>query len=193
MRAVGETIIETVIHSDGHAASVPPVSIASVPPVSITSVPPDQRVSVEVKQDHLFRYPSEWDPRETGKTKGGYLEGKIQLPKVNLLKNISKMKNFWYQVSFPLRMTISTFPVLAPPNPLLKDIHPTIIHVVGIIVVNIIIAVRCAKGKETDETRTKSRSRTAVTGSKNSWSVEIIFLISQGQYQINIIVIITKT
>ena len=105
------------------------------------------------------------------------------------------MKNFWYQVSFPLRMTISTFPVLAPPNPLLKDIHPTIIHVVGInfIMVDIIIAVRCAKGKETDETRTKSRSRTAVTGSKNSWSVEIIFLISQGQYQINIIVIITKT
>ena len=79
MRAVGETIIETVIHSDGHAASVPPVSI--------TSVPPDQRVSIEVKQDHLFRYPSEWDPRETGKTKGGYLEGRIQLPKVNLLKN----------------------------------------------------------------------------------------------------------
>ena len=82
MRAVGETIIKTVIHSDGHAASVPPVSI--------TSVPPDQRVSVEVKQDHLFRYPSEWDPRETGKTKGGYLEGRIQLPKVNLIKKNQK-------------------------------------------------------------------------------------------------------
>jgi len=73
-----------------------------------------QEVSIEVKQHHLFRYPSEWDPRESGKTKGGYLEGKIQLPKV----------------SFPLRMTISTFPVLAPPNPSLADIHPTLIHVV---------------------------------------------------------------
>ena len=90
MKAVRETIIETVIHSDGHAASVPPVFISSVPPVSVASVPPDQRVSIEVKQDHLFRYPSEWDPRETGKTKGGYLEGRIQLPKVNLLKNYFK-------------------------------------------------------------------------------------------------------
>jgi hypothetical protein len=46
-------------------------------------------------QLHLFRYPSEWDPRKPGNTKGGYLEGSIQLPK-----------------NFPgnLRMVISTFP-----------------------------------------------------------------------------------
>ena len=32
-------------------------------------------------QLHLFRYPSEWDPRKPGSSKGGYLEGSIQLPK----------------------------------------------------------------------------------------------------------------
>lgn len=51
-----------------------------------------QEMSIEVKQHHLFRYPSEWDPRESGKTKGGYLEGKIQLPKVNFLKRKKDLK-----------------------------------------------------------------------------------------------------
>jgi len=37
-------------------------------------------VYIEVKPHHLFRYPSEWDPRQNGKTKGGYLEGQIRLP-----------------------------------------------------------------------------------------------------------------
>ena len=44
-------------------------------------------LEVSVTPHHLFRYPSEWDPREglagQGKrsnTKGGYLEGKLELP-----------------------------------------------------------------------------------------------------------------
>ena len=66
---------ETIIHPAGQAASS------------------RQEVSIEVKQHHLFRYPSEWDPRESGKTKGGYLEGKIQLPKVNLQETDFKQYN----------------------------------------------------------------------------------------------------
>ena len=57
-----------------------------------------QELSIEVKQHHLFRYPSEWDPRESGKTKGGYLEGKIQLPKVSFLK-----KRQWFKKEQSLR------------------------------------------------------------------------------------------
>merc|ERR1712227_66320 len=38
-------------------------------------------ISIDIKPHHLFRYPSEWDPRQNGKTKGGYLEGKIYLPR----------------------------------------------------------------------------------------------------------------
>ena len=36
-------------------------------------------------RDVLLRYPSEWDPRKTGTTRGGYLEGRIRLPKVRHL------------------------------------------------------------------------------------------------------------
>ena len=45
---------------------------------------PDVNISVE--PHHLFRYPSEWDPRvdprgvKRNNTKGGYLEGSITLP-----------------------------------------------------------------------------------------------------------------
>ena len=38
-------------------------------------------VKVSVEPSHLFRYPAEWDPRQAGKTKGGYLNGHIDLPK----------------------------------------------------------------------------------------------------------------
>jgi len=53
---------------------------------------PPPVISIEMKPHHLFRYPSEWDPRQNGKTKGGYLEGKIILPKTsrNLKLLISK-------------------------------------------------------------------------------------------------------
>ena len=76
-------------------------------------------VSIEVKPHHLFRYPSEWNPQKNGKTKGGYLEGKINLP---------REKN--------LRIVLSTHPEYPHnfPETLLseseKKIHPTLIHVV---------------------------------------------------------------
>ena len=52
-------------------------------------------VQVDIKSHHLFCYPSEWDPRQTGKTKGGYLEGNIELPQDFL---------------DPMRMVMSTYP-----------------------------------------------------------------------------------
>jgi len=73
-----------------------------------------------MKQHHLFRYPSEWDPRQNGKTKGGYLEGKISLPKT----------------TGNLRVKLSTHPENVHNFPNVnctqeeKEIHPTLIHVV---------------------------------------------------------------
>ena len=82
-------------------------------------------VHVNIKSNHLFRYPSEWDPRQTGKTKGGYLEGSITLPN-NLL-------------GF-MRMVLCTSPdccvtkgfdkEILTKIPHIGDAHPTMIHVV---------------------------------------------------------------
>jgi len=79
-------------------------------------------ITIDVKPHHLFRYPSEWDPRQNGKTKGGYLEGKIQLP-----RDVGN-----------LRVLISTHPetphqfkeAQIEENPNSLGIHPTLIHVV---------------------------------------------------------------
>ena len=76
MRVVGETVM--ISDADVYLISKKAGSFAQHQDI--------QEVSIEVKQHHLFRYPSEWDPRESGKTKGGYLEGRIQLPKVNFFK-----------------------------------------------------------------------------------------------------------
>ena len=35
--------------------------------------------------DTLLRYKSEWDPRLHAHTKGGYLDGEIRVPKVELV------------------------------------------------------------------------------------------------------------
>jgi hypothetical protein len=73
---------------------------------------------IEVKSNHLFRYPSEWDPRHQGRTKGGYLEGTVHLP-----KNVGN-----------LRIILSTYS--DSPHQLgsgfenLMNVHPTLIHVV---------------------------------------------------------------
>jgi len=74
-------------------------------------------MSIELKSAyHLFRYASEWDPREKGKTKGGYLEGKIHLPRV----------------TEGLKVVISTHPTSMPEGAPtgVEDIHPTLLHVV---------------------------------------------------------------
>jgi len=79
-------------------------------------------IRIDVKPHHLFRYPSEWDPRQNGKTKGGYLEGKIQLPRD----------------AGNLRVVISTHPETPhqfkeaniEETPSSAGIHPTLIHVV---------------------------------------------------------------
>ena len=73
-------------------------------------------LKVEIEPHHLFRYPSEWDPRLLGRSKGGYLDGRILLPKG--LGN--------------LRVVLSTCPV--KPHSFddqeAMNIHPTLIHVV---------------------------------------------------------------
>ena len=77
-------------------------------------------ISIEMKPHHLFRYPSEWDPRQNGKTKGGYLEGRIQLPvtkknlRVLLSTHPEKIHNFRN-----IKMSETE-----------REIHPTLIHVV---------------------------------------------------------------
>merc|ERR1712165_242013 len=76
---------------------------------------PSQVMTWELRsQYHLFRYASEWDPREKGKTKGGYLEGRINLPRVRE----------------DMRVVVSTCP--APGSELegAEDVHPTLLHVV---------------------------------------------------------------
>ena len=73
---------------------------------------------IEVKPHHLFRYPSEWDPRHQGRTKGGYLEGRVHLP-----KHVGD-----------LRIILSTYSDI--PHQLgsglegMVNVHPTLIHVV---------------------------------------------------------------
>ena len=80
----------------------------------------ETRVYIEVKPHHLFRYPSEWDPRQNGKTKGGYLEGQIRLP----------------DTGGNLRLLLSTYPDVphsfdkVPLSPAEREIHPTLLHVV---------------------------------------------------------------
>jgi len=77
-------------------------------------------VYIEVKPHHLFRYPSEWDPRQNGKTKGGYLEGQIRLPRTG----------------GNLKVLLSTYPEEphSSANHNLSqaesEIHPTLLHVV---------------------------------------------------------------
>jgi len=80
----------------------------------------DATVYIEVKPHHLFRYPSEWDPRQNGKTKGGYLEGQIKLPRTG----------------GNMRVLLSTYPEVphSSENQDLtqaeSEIHPTLLHVV---------------------------------------------------------------
>merc|ERR1711936_1090335 len=66
-------------------------------------------------QDTLLRYKSEWDPRLHAHTKGGYLDGEIRVPKVNLNET--------------LFMTLETFPA-EDVNPEVAEVHPCILHVV---------------------------------------------------------------
>ena len=79
-------------------------------------------VKVSVEPSHLFRYPAEWDPRQVGKTKGGYLNGHIDLP-----KNIKR----------PIRLTLMTIADDEDENKSEKFVdsdlgraHPTMLHLV---------------------------------------------------------------
>jgi len=65
---------------------------------------------------NLLRYISEWDPREPAHTKGGYMDGVIQIP--NVRGN--------------LKMVIQTFPAEDVPD-LVSTIHPCLLHVVQIV------------------------------------------------------------
>ena len=77
-------------------------------------------LSIKITSEkHRIRYPSEWDPRGHAKTKGGYLEGEITLPKHNGL----------------MKMIIKTFPAEGGEEmdkARFYGIHPTLVHVVRI-------------------------------------------------------------
>ena len=73
-------------------------------------------MSVELTSTQtLIRYISEWDPRELAHTKGGYLEGEIQLP----------------DLAGPVRMVIATFPAMDA-EPIISQVHPILLHLVRI-------------------------------------------------------------
>jgi len=87
---------------------------------------------IDIKPDHHFRYAREWDPRLPAHTKGGYLEGKIQLPRN----------------SGDLRVVLTTVP--ASPLMLEEDVvtkHPTSVEVHP----TILFVVRMGKGKRMQE------------------------------------------
>jgi len=65
---------------------------------------------------NLLRYISEWDPREPAHTKGGYMDGVIQIPNVR----------------GKLKMVIQTYPAEDVPD-LVSTIHPCLLHVVQIV------------------------------------------------------------
>jgi len=71
----------------------------------------------------LIRYISEWDPREAAHTKGGYLEGMIEVP----------------NISGKIVMQIQTYPA-EDVDPLISQVHPVLLH-----------CVRIGKGKRDQE------------------------------------------
>ena len=82
----------------------------------------EHQVKVNLEPTHLFRYPAEWDPRQEGKTKGGYLNGIIELP-----KNIKR----------PYKLTLMTLVDEDDKNDSeefaesdLGEAHPTMLHLV---------------------------------------------------------------
>jgi len=77
---------------------------------------------LDIKPSHLFRYASEWDPREAGHTKGGYLEGKLALP-----TDQGNLKVVFSTVAdFPLNID----PEISRKFPECTEIHPTLLYVV---------------------------------------------------------------
>ena len=80
-------------------------------------------VRISIQPSHLFMYPTEWDPRQVGKTKGGYMEGFIDLP-----------KTFEKPMNLTL-MTVSDCDVMENIddeliNSDIKRAHPTMLHLV---------------------------------------------------------------
>ena len=75
-----------------------------------------------MKPNHLFRYASEWDPREPGHTKGGYLEGKLILP-----RDHGDLRVVFSTVAdTPLNLD----PEVTRKFPDSAEIHPTLLYVV---------------------------------------------------------------
>ena len=92
--------------------------------VQITMMTKQENILIQVRPDHKFHYASEWDPRQHAHTKGGYLEGKIQLP-----KNMGDLRI--------VLSTVSTKPLnlnkqFIEKHPECLQIHPAIVSVVRI-------------------------------------------------------------
>merc|ERR1711988_1226247 len=94
-------------------------------------------VDIDLKKlSFLQRYPSEWDPRDQGKTKGGYIEGMIlgvpQAARTMVLQTVPDMK---YATMMVCDVQLTKF----EPE-LVSSIHPLLLHVV-----------RMGKGKRDNE------------------------------------------
>ena len=79
---------------------------------------------IDIEPLHHFGYASEWDPRKPAHTKGGYLEGKIYLP-----KNMGDLK--------VVLSTVAATPLMLDEDiirghPRCQEVHPTILSVVRI-------------------------------------------------------------
>ena len=77
---------------------------------------------LDMKPNHLFRYASEWDPRVAGHTKGGYLEGKLVLPK--------DKGNLRVVFSTVADSPLNLEPEISRKFPESTEIHPTLLYVV---------------------------------------------------------------
>eukprot|EP00092_Neocalanus_flemingeri_P000871 GFUD01000928.1.p1 GENE.GFUD01000928.1~~GFUD01000928.1.p1 ORF type:complete len:806 (-),score=155.07 GFUD01000928.1:82-2499(-) len=77
---------------------------------------------LDIKPNHLFRYASEWDPREPGHTKGGYLEGRLNLP-----INFGDLRVVFSTVAdTPLKLDLQ----ITQKYPESSEVHPTLLYVV---------------------------------------------------------------
>ena len=75
---------------------------------------------LDLKPNHLFRYASEWDPRVAGHTKGGYLEGKLVLPK--------DKENLRVVFSTVTDSPLNLEPEISRKFPESTEIHPTLLY-----------------------------------------------------------------
>ena len=81
-------------------------------------------MEIELKNKSvLLRYVSEWDPRSTGKTKGGYMEGNIRVPRDARRMVLQTLPDVEYAIKMERELGHLG-------HQLLGSVHPLLLHVV---------------------------------------------------------------